>query len=1045
MLAADGPDFAADPMAAKEMLALMAAVAEPEGQARALGGEKLVTNFLDTCVALAASQAGTPEAEEMKLLVEQIRQAIADDQPEVLTLEKVYGKWSDKKAAGEELGVGENPVVVQHLQFVLDYTEEYGKEPLADVASGLGLEFSFGCKCFQLLYELEPNCAPLNERNVCQLLLTSAARQKNDFAGQCAVEAANDAVQYPENAEVWAQEAQTAVIVADVLNRGRQIRTENETREQMLATRLQLAERVAMTRTYFNNTECMNALVGLWDDYDGGKYSVDLLKQVFKTMRRIINDHWVAVLLKNNVPQRLIDVINDKQARVDLLPDVLFLLAALAVVPEIKTLVGELKGVEACLDLLVRSMKNPDHAAVSPVLTNDCLALSAITLGHGSNLQRFINTKGVELNIQAMSQTQNNGKLDFDVANAASLLMCNTCFKRDELKELYGKLKACEAVMKAINQYDGSEDVKAFRCISTMFKAIGNLALWTPNVDIFMAGKIHQTFAHLYQKSDRLPDSLVESSLRTLSNLAMENTTTNMVSFGITLPPILYMLKQEQRCSIRMFTLAFDVLGALCRHPDNSKRFLQEGGIPTCLRILNSYSDAYMYANGIHVLGIQTTNPASVPELVRNGVFNFLTSVLENQASAEEPNTDLAVSGCRCIRRLLVSKDNGNKFISAGGVVQVVALMKSMPSEHTMVHLECHRTLINMLALFPPPAPVAAPAAKNGPVDDWEDEVADEGVLPTVETIQRPGGPRSWESIEMDAESIKAAIYACARLLEREEALRQNRLLRGAVGVLAYFACEKIPGIVDCFYDGNVTASLALVFTQQDVDDDVVKSCCYIINNVAYASEPEKYLQLRKDRDMRRNLDVANQKLGSGAKPFCELTLKLLNERSADPSRFEIHQQWTYPLEITQWNKDKYPNGVQDLPNEWKEELRAGGKLKTITSGKEKEVLHWKSSMDLECLQWRIDPKEGPYKHSIAISRVCSIARGLRSTTLQHAHEIGSPTSKPREGESIVLRGLPCEDFPDGVEINILCGTKRSRDKFFELITEWREAAAFGF
>lgn len=57
--------------------------------------------------------------------------------------------------------------------------------------------------------------------------------------------------------------------------------------------------------------------------------------------------------------------------------------------------------------------------------------------------------------------------------------------------------------------------------------------------------------------------------------------------------------------------------------------------------------------------------------------------------------------------------------------------------------------------------------------------------------------------------------------------------------------------------------------------------------------------------------------------------------------------QWTYPLELTWWDKDKYPMGVQDLPAEYKEELRAGGKWKTIVGEKDREVFHWKSSMDL--------------------------------------------------------------------------------------------------
>lgn len=68
----------------------------------------------------------------------------------------------------------------------------------------------------------------------------------------------------------------------------------------MLMPRMQLVERLAVTRTYFNGTECMAALIGLWDDYDANKYSIELLKQVFKSMRQIVNDHWVGIILQVN-------------------------------------------------------------------------------------------------------------------------------------------------------------------------------------------------------------------------------------------------------------------------------------------------------------------------------------------------------------------------------------------------------------------------------------------------------------------------------------------------------------------------------------------------------------------------------------------------------------------------------------------------------------------------------------------------------------------------------------------------------------------------
>lgn len=440
--------------------------------------------------------------------------------------------------------------------------------------------------------------------------------------------------------------------------------------------------------------------------------------------------------------------------------------------------------------------------------------------------------------------------------------------------------------MQSITKYDGSEDLKAFRCLGTMFKAIGNLALYTPNVDIFMAGNIEKVFAHLYSKSDRLPDNLMEASLRTLSNLAMENTETNMIRFGVTLPPILYMLSQGQRTSIAMFTLAFDVLASLCRLPANSKEFLRKDGISTCLKILNSYSDPYLYSNGVHVLGIQTTTPEAVTELIKHGVFDFLSSLLESQVAADDVNSDLCVSGLRCIRRLLKTKQNVLDLIKAGGIEQIREIMKK-PADLPMLHMECHRVLLNCLSMFPPPTP-PPPTSPGARTDEgWDGEVPDEGVLSALESMDRPPGPRSWESCEFDDKMICGFIDSLCAVLMREENVRQDRLVRAALGLLAYFACEKIPGTLDAFYKAEITQVLRNVFDWSEAEADVIKTGCYVLNNVAYASEPDLYLKLRKDREMRKALDVASQKIGGGAKSFCDLTLKLINE-SKSPTQHSV-------------------------------------------------------------------------------------------------------------------------------------------------------------
>lgn len=112
--------------------------------------------------------------------------------------------------------------------------------------------------------------------------------------------------------------------------------------------------------------------------------------------------------------------------------------------------------------------------------------------------------------------------------------------------------------------------------MTSMLKAIGNLALYTPNVQIFLNHGVEKTFAHFYENSEFLPDDLLEISLRTMSNLVLEYTDEYMEKFGTALPSLLTILQQSRRESVKMLSLAFEVLGNLCRLPANAKEFAGE-------------------------------------------------------------------------------------------------------------------------------------------------------------------------------------------------------------------------------------------------------------------------------------------------------------------------------------------------------------------------------------------------------------------------------------------------------------------------------------
>lgn len=131
-------------------------------------------------------------------------------------------------------------------------------------------------------------------------------------------------------------------------------------------------------------------------------------------------------------------------------------------------------------------------------------------------------------------------------------------------------------VFQTIQKYDGEDSKAAFRCVASILKAIGNLALYPPNVQIFLDHGVEKTFAHLYETSEFLPDELVEVSLRTMSNLVLEYTDDYMKMFGVVLVPLLTMLQKTRRESVKLLSLAFEVLGNLCRLADNARQFVGE-------------------------------------------------------------------------------------------------------------------------------------------------------------------------------------------------------------------------------------------------------------------------------------------------------------------------------------------------------------------------------------------------------------------------------------------------------------------------------------
>lgn len=322
---------------------------------------------------------------------------------------------------------------MQQFDFVVDYTEEYSKEKLDGIESELGSEFRYGCMCFSLLHEYPANTPPCIEKGETKFMLRAIEFQKNEEISHLAIVVCRDLCANAEGAANFATLPRCQEITVNAVKR---VSGPHEDPDSLMIPRLELIERAAVTRHHYDGTECMEVLISVWNDCDKGKYTTETLRRVFRAMRKIVNEMWIEPILNHKVPRRLIEVVNDVNSDLTLLPDVLFLMGALGTVPEVKTLMGELKGIEACLDLLRRSIKNTTDNT-SPVQTNACLALANITISHGPNIAKFVAAKGVEMNVEVMENSMSS-KTDYDVANAASVLMCNLCYRRDDIKQTFG-------------------------------------------------------------------------------------------------------------------------------------------------------------------------------------------------------------------------------------------------------------------------------------------------------------------------------------------------------------------------------------------------------------------------------------------------------------------------------------------------------------------------------------------------------------------------------------------------------------------------------
>lgn len=1014
-----------DPECADTYCDLTMAILSHEGNGRALPN---ILGFDETLQGIEqlGDYYGDEYGQALKDKVVQIRQCVLDDQPRDPTCKDFYELLLSRHQEGQSNSVSESPLLLEKFEFLFTQMNMYGQEQL-NSQTAMGQDHQYGNMAFQLLIMEIENVPLMIGNDFVRLSLATMKNQKDEEITHLAVVAMNDFCKHNMSAQTSAKTHGAVAITSETLNRLQKDTKsfDNETRESMLIPRVQLIERMAVTRGVYSRSKVVHFLINLWNDYDNGIYSSLLLRHVFRAMRKVVSDMDVDVLLKSNVLSRLKDMIDMRPVDLTMLPDVLFLFGSLGVVPEIKTSIGEKGGIEACIKLLRFALFDVNATAV---VTNCCLAMANICIGHKRNISLFAKLKGEDLNVEVLNTRGN----DYDISNAGSVLLCNLLFKSEEMKKLYGVNGAPATLVQCLKYYDGNLGKSALRCLQSLFKAISNLSLYTPNVKLFLEASMEGAYQVLLENTgSHFPDSILETALRTFANLTMENEELYMQKFGVCLDPLMAIAKQG-RTNTHVLLLLLDIQNALCRHLENAKRFAANGGIDTTIKIIHQFDyDVSVLTSAIHLLGIQSGIPSSIGLLVGADVFSILVGCCDVDTEGNEVS-DLVVGSLRCARRIIQTQELALMFCEAGGITTLKNVMSNSTTQ-PVIALESYRLLLNMVG-------VAAPAGAGQQVQQEGDEFSgDIG----EEQGDAPFSGSAWLNIGLDEPTTTAMVEAVCATLLGERHLKQLRLQRNGLGLCTYFVTQKVS--TEMLIHSRFSDVLKNCLENFVGDNNMTLTTCIAINNLAKTSG-DLYETVRS-KELLSAVKTAISKIpGKDApskelKAICQATYNALS-KSDDPFVAFEGTKLDYDIGLSDYHVDPYPNGVQDLPSDVKAVLRKGSHFKLILPNLAREDITWRASQDLHVLEW-IQGQEKEYSNRVPIVRVRNIAKGLSNEVLQEAHN-----KEPRRitaSLTMCIYGPASEEFSNGLSLSMKAKTKKDRDHFVEQILMWRDAASYNY
>ncbi|KAJ1606864.1 ARM repeat-containing protein, partial [Cryptosporidium canis] len=984
------PVVAADPYAADSVADLMLSLAQIQGMGVEMSQNQQTDDILNAITQLG-DYYGDEFGQALKAKVEQITNTMAADVPAELSLKVVYDMFKRRESEGLSLSMGESTLVAEKMEYLVQTMTQYVSQKMDGPTS---IDFKFGCMAAQIISSVPDDVEYLVDNQWPKTMLLNIMNQNSEIK-QAMASSLIDIAKTDKAAIQCATTPGTAQICCDFIQEVHSSSMEDSAKEELLTVRIQLVEKVAVSRQLFVGTGMLDILLSIWEAYDNKQYSLNVLRHVFRALRRIVSDGFVSSLLNANVLKRLITIIKAKND-IGVLPDVLYLLGSLAIIPNIKSEIGENGGIDSICELLKASIKMPPEQ-ISPTVTNGCLALANLTIQHTNNKQIFTKSKGPE-----MIKTLFNSYIGYwDVINSLGVLIVNLGYKKDETKKELGSCGIPGVIVQFLNSYNGEQERISTRAFMSVLKAVANMCLYTPNIAIFASNHIEKVFNHLLEVSANLPKETILMELRTLCNIASENEADQLAAFNILINPLLKLVTESPGDDSDIKRLCFDVLSMLCRSPSNAADFFSANGTDIVIKqLLKNDYDTGLMTSAVHLLSYQTSVAEHMDYLISSGIYRVIISIVE----AKEGSSDLKIAAFRLLRRCMSDPSNALDFLSIGGAQSICESIKNS-SEQTLVLVEAIRVLLGLLYSGSP---------------DTEYSAAD--------------APRGYQVCQLDVNDCNAIVKSVNSAIHKEENGRHLRLMRAGFGILAYLLSENmcIESIAST-ETVNVMSKVMTVFASDA--DSTALICQYVSFLCKYATDLVPGIL---NDDFRNALENSASKAKGPRKDFISNVSNSL--MSGDYSAISVLCN-DFDFEITHWNVEPYPNGVQDLPKETKDFLRNGGKLKIVLDGKSRDELTWRASQDLYKLEWKIGTKEADFNNSLPIGKIRNIWKGLQSTVLKAANMV-----EPRKitgPTCFVIVGPPSEDQPQGMELSLKAKSKSERDGIIENFVMWREAATY--